>query len=341
MKFSRVNKKHNCQICGSYDWCGFSSDGKFAVCMREASDKPSKNGGWTHVLIEDDKPVRRIAPAPIKNPITTASVKRSAGELDAIYREFLGLLDLTNDHHFELKARGLDLTDIHLHGYKSIPAIEDENKNNIVNQILMRSICRNLASRFNLQHVPGFYFKNNAWHFVDYFNATGYLVPIRNAEHKIVALQLRRDDDRKPKYMLISSADKPRGASSGAPPHFAYLGIPGAHGSFKEIIVTEGALKANIIAAYSDTPTVGLVGVGCFDETFPLKLKEAFPNLAEVSIAFDMDAYTNDAVLKQRKRLQMTLEKINLKVSILSWNRLYKGFDDFLVNNTGQKRIAA
>ena len=106
-------------------------------------------------------------------------------------------------------------------------------------------------------------------------------------------------------------------------------------------IVTEGPLKANIIAEYTYTPTVGLVGVGCFDDAFPELLKEAFPNLENCLIAFDLDAATNPAVKSQRMRLQLTLEKLNLRSEVLSWNRHYKGFDDYLVNKSRAKKLAA
>jgi hypothetical protein len=148
--------------------------------------------------------------------------------------------------------------------------------------------------------------------------------------------------------MISTAADEyPDGASSGSPPHFATLNITDESGHlsyrhmFREVIVTEGSLKANIIAAYSNTPTVGLVGVGCFDDQFPQMLKNAFPNLDTVKIAFDMDALTNAQVKAQRDRLVLTLEKIKLRTKILSWNRLYKGFDDYLVNTANQHKLAA
>jgi hypothetical protein len=296
--------------------------------MRIESDNQARNGGWTHQLIFDDE--REVKPLPKPAPTAPPSASVSVNDLDTVYREFLRNLVLSHAHEAELNARGLGLTDIHLDGYKSMPT-----------RNYASTVCRRMEKDFNLSHVPGFYRLATNWHMVDYFNATGYLIPIRNAEHKTVALQLRRDDDRAPKYLMVSSSDKPRGASSGTPPHFAYLGIPGAPSSFREIIVTEGALKANIIAAYSNTPTVGLVGVGCFDDSFPMKLKAAFPNLETVKIAFDMDAATNPTVRHQRDRLVLTLEKINLRTRILSWNRLYKGFDDYLVNQQSNLKLAA
>jgi hypothetical protein len=59
----RVQRGHPCPICGRCDWCGIG-DG-IAICMRQASDRPTRNGGWIHRL--DGRrielpPVRPIAP---------------------------------------------------------------------------------------------------------------------------------------------------------------------------------------------------------------------------------------------------------------------------------------
>ncbi|MBN2582548.1 MAG: hypothetical protein JXL80_05725 [Planctomycetes bacterium] len=39
-------------MCGRGDWCGVSSDGTAAVCMRVESDRPVRNGGWLHRLTD-------------------------------------------------------------------------------------------------------------------------------------------------------------------------------------------------------------------------------------------------------------------------------------------------
>ena len=50
----KVSKESPCPICGKADWCGVAEKGKFAICMRVQSKKPSKNGGWIHALDLDD-----------------------------------------------------------------------------------------------------------------------------------------------------------------------------------------------------------------------------------------------------------------------------------------------
>jgi len=50
-EWGRVNRKHPCCICDRTDWCGTSPDGTLACCMRVKSDRPTKNGGWLHRII--------------------------------------------------------------------------------------------------------------------------------------------------------------------------------------------------------------------------------------------------------------------------------------------------
>ena len=50
----RVTRRHLCRICGKSDWCTFSTDGRVAICMREESNRPTKNGGWLHHLTGDE-----------------------------------------------------------------------------------------------------------------------------------------------------------------------------------------------------------------------------------------------------------------------------------------------
>ena len=46
----RVSKSKPCPICGRPDWCGIAGDDSLAICMRVESSRPSKNGGWVHIL---------------------------------------------------------------------------------------------------------------------------------------------------------------------------------------------------------------------------------------------------------------------------------------------------
>ena len=49
--WNRVNGQHPCAVCGKPDWCGYDDEGA-ACCMRIASDRPARNGGWIHNATE-------------------------------------------------------------------------------------------------------------------------------------------------------------------------------------------------------------------------------------------------------------------------------------------------
>jgi len=54
----RVSRRNPCPVCKAPDWCGITEDGVIAVCMRVESERPAKNGGWTHIV---GKPTGRPA----------------------------------------------------------------------------------------------------------------------------------------------------------------------------------------------------------------------------------------------------------------------------------------
>jgi hypothetical protein len=63
----RVTRQAPCPVCERPDWCGMSADGTAACCMRIQSDKPAKNGGWIHRLVDRPQtppppPLRRTPP---------------------------------------------------------------------------------------------------------------------------------------------------------------------------------------------------------------------------------------------------------------------------------------
>lgn len=335
-KLARAKRKRPCPICGKTDWCGISPDGKFALCNRvsDGAVKVSSTGSFVHVLIEDDPQKPRNARPKVVLIEKPKLSKTSAEHLNDVYEAFLHFNELAAGHAQNLRARGLDDIAIHLGDYKSMPTPVYANK-----------LAERLAKTYALEGVPGFYYQNG-WKFRTYGGVSGFFVPIKNPKGNIVGLTLRADGGQTwridgetvevPKYLLISSDGKPRGASSGTPHHFALLGRPLIRRDLNrlkttEIIVTEGALKANVIGEFVDVPVVGLVSVTTFDETFPALLKEIFPKLETAHIAFDMDAQTNPQVRMHRDRLELTLAKINLKTSITLWHSGAKGLDEHLV----------
>lgn len=56
----RVTPAEPCQVCGKPDWCTIGE--RYHCCMRIASDKPAKNGGWLHAIAGAE---RKALPPPV------------------------------------------------------------------------------------------------------------------------------------------------------------------------------------------------------------------------------------------------------------------------------------
>lgn len=336
MRLPRVTKKNPCKICGKPDFCGFAVNDEhqpvFAICMRVASLKQAKNGGYIHIL--DDSPRPTKPSVALKKSVLAAdpsAASRTIEEIDKTYRAFLCELVLSFDHENELARRGLNEVARYNGGYRSMPS-----------KIYATAVCKRLIKQgFDLRGIPGFYTdKQNNFHFVDYSSATGFIIPLKNELGQIRALQLRRDEALDPKYLLISSANYKDGTSCGAPFHVNRI-YPHKNKLFTSVIITEGVLKANVIAEITHSPVVGLIACTTFDESFAPQLQKVFPDLKECRIVFDMDFDTNKYVKAQRKRLADFLSAAGLTVKLLTWNKEFKGLDDYLLSTRSGLRRAA
>jgi hypothetical protein len=109
------------------------------------------------------------------------------------------------------------------------------------------------AARFDLHGVPGFYREAKEWQLNISDWQAGYFIPVRDLAGRIQALQIRRDDGA-PRYCWLSSSNKPDGTTSSAPLHFA---APHRLES-GSVIITEGALKSEVIAQFSDSAVIAL-----------------------------------------------------------------------------------
>ncbi len=315
----RVSRKRPCPVCGRTDWCSVRADESACICMRRPSDRPTRNGGFLHVFSFDETP-----PAPRPQPIITQPTtpeRAPVTRLDPVYTDLRRLhLVLSKQHREEkLNRRGLSDSAIEVNGYRSTPT-----------QGYAANVARALARDYDLTGIPGFYRDAGEWRLNFGEWTYGIIIPVRDTLHRIRALMIRRDDvSGSGKYIWLSSKDKPHGASPGAPPHFANVEAARASG---EIIVSEGALKSDVIAELTGQGVCGIAGVTNFTETFGADLRRALPELKRAVVAFDADFRTNENVRRGLDRLIRNLQSSGLKVSVRVWqSALGKGFDDALV----------
>ena len=166
--------------------------------------------------------------------------------------------------------------------------------------------------------VPGFYRVGQTWLTS---GPPGLLIPVRDREGRIAACQIRPDDSSHGKYLWLSSLGRPGGASSGAPCHYAKA-------NRTQFWITEGPLKADLVASRLGQPCLGVAGVSNWHSTIPL-----LGDVKEVILAFDEDqpGPVREAVEANARAFVQALAKRGVKVLKATWDwEQAKGVDDAL-----------
>jgi len=308
-KLQHVTAKHPCPVCDKPDWCSVSANGEVVVCMRvgDGAHKPTKNGGWLHLTVDPTRP-RNGYTAPLK-------IIAPASRRHVVYTALLERLPLEPRHRGHLQnVRLLSEDTITRCQFATVPTRDEGDR-----------IAAEIGAEYDLTNVPGFFWKENKPR-LRFAGVPGFFIPLRDHEGQISALEIRCDSAAPGKrYLLVSSADLTGGASSGAPPHFARpWQVRDA------LLITEGALKAEVIAEDLQQPVCGLVAVGTFDQRFGWQLRNKFPRLRHAGIAYDQE--DNEATARQKERLCKALEEAGLGVTVWEWPKEEgKGLDDFLI----------
>jgi hypothetical protein len=321
---TRCTRRKRCPVCNRDHFCSVSADGALAICTKKPSERQTRDGqAWIHILRYDDLPApQRLKPLALKP--TPATERADNERIVAVYADLLRLhLVLSEQHRKPLLARGLDDLSIGINGYASVPT-----------QLFATNVARALAREHDLRGVPGFYRVKDSWRMVSTGN--GFFVPVRGWDGRLRGMQVRRDDG-EPRYIWFSSAGREGGASSRSPVHYA-----NAHllKSTAEVTLTEGALKADVIAHLTGAPVIAAAGVTNFGADFATNLKQRFPNIKTCNIAFDMDVWQSLSVFAALERLAAQLEGAGFGVRVLEWSKEFKGFDDYLIAQLRRKEVA-
>lgn len=316
-----VEGKRTCPICRkTNEWdCNFTENGSLIYCKNVKNDSGETDslGKYKHTLKANDERKKIVVKQVLQNDVVE-TVKADASHLDRVYSAFLENLELKDRHIENLEERGFDTEQIHLNMYASVPGYEGTE------------IVYNLSKTFDLEGVPGFYFNDNHWRLNIAFS--GFYIPYRDEKSRIVGLQIRRDENVKDKYMWVSSDGKSKGTSSGSPLHFVNVDLIKER---KEVYVTEGALKADIIANLLDVGVIASAGINAIN---PNRIFEVFPEINKIILVFDMDWQTKEKVRLAYLRLLNILRERNVNIEVAVWDlTLGKGFDDVLVNKNYTK----
>ena len=228
---------------------------------------------------------------------------------DAVYRALLELLPLSAAHRAGLRARGLTDEAILQNGYRTLEYGKE----------LRDHLAAQLAARYDLNGVPGFFYSQSAWRMCAY---SGLLAPVRAADGRIQGVQIRRDNAEKRKYAWMSSAGKPYGTGARS-----WVHVTGDRGR-KEAVITEGPIKGDVSSCLTGGMLfICLPGVNAI--TF---LHDTLRELRVTQVweAFDMDKRCNPQVQAAVIRLRQEMQKAGIPCRMMAWDPAYKGIDDYL-----------
>lgn len=242
------------------------------------------------------------------------------------YRTLLSILNLSDKHREELRARGFTDKSIDFYQFKTMPS--DMLKFKIAKELLNKGCI--------LEGVPGFYKENGSWAINPY--PQGYLIPFVNVDGKISGFQVHNDapDKTHGKYMSLSSRGKDGGIKAHLEPHLV------GYKSQKEVYITEGALKsdcAKVLEMRLKKPRHAYLAIAGVNNT--AKLKESLLKLKEMGVeticdVFDMDKcgsksiQKNEYVEKALKKLEQIVTECGLIWKTYKWHDGTKGIDDHL-----------
>lgn len=271
-----------------------------------------------HQILDGDSP---SLPARPKEVVESAAPEKTyeAADIevrDRTYRTLLELLPLNSDHRSALRARGLSDEDIRSLGYKSSPRNPDQ-------------ICKTLLQKgCILEGVPGFY-KNDAgkWTLNVY---GGILIPFRNAKGQIQFFQVRTDRASNGKrYFAVSSKDMEEGTGAKTWVHIHKGKSPEW---WKNVCITEGALKADVASCLTGETFIAVAGVGNVGDLPRALCDLAYLGLEKVTLCYDMDKDKNRNVVNGENKIKRMLspEYLDIPYEVCTWPGEYKGIDDYL-----------
>ena len=294
------------------------------------------------------KPLKKPQPPPPPKEDDPAPI----AVRDATYRALLTLTNLLERHFRDLMARGLSEDQIKRNCYRSYPSDPKA-----VARQLQRMGC-------TLEGVPGFYKDTDGlWTMVTL--GPGILIPQRNSKGQIQGFQIRLDQIKPdgPRYISLSSRDRDHGAPAHSYVHFRR----GARG-ITEVVLTEGALKADVICALSGYSVISVPGVNS-QKYLPLAFKSLLKRgMKKIRIAYDMDSETNEHVRAAKEKLVQTLNctcpgcglvlpphkrhlatdgicpkcgnRMGIPHSTVKWDPEFKGLDDYLLHRKQGKETS-
>jgi hypothetical protein len=347
-RYKRVSRARPCLICGKPDWCSRAADESVSFCARitNGADRLSKKERWG-VFYHERAAIsqsRDFTGEPRNSLKQDFSIPLAPLEIrDYIYNALFRLSPASRHDIITIGAKGLRERGLtNYQDYGSLPAYT-KDRQELAEQLrlLLNQNFPNFvrANPSGLAHVPGFWIDKNGearlWQKRNYSQPL-LLIPYRNPSGKIQACQIRFTGilSQDAKRYLWLSVPKNNSAGCGTPIHFADWKEFGKSTGIKHILVTEGAIKADIVnKLLPEYFAIANSGIGCAQD-----LIVSISRGRSMRIAFDSDYHQNPSVIRQLARflrLRLADNRTNnshFPTEILHWSANHKGIDDALLN---------
>lgn len=324
------------------------SKGGVWKCFRECTGCPGNHGGGIldFYMLFFDCESRKEAYKQIKEtlePNNAVYVRRQAEEKEPVkqtqiadadvrdktYRALLSKLPLSKSHRNDLIKRGFSNDDIEAVGFRSIP----QSGLGMIAQAVVNDGCE-------VKGVPGFYQTKTGRTKVN-CHGSGYFIPYRDSEGRILAMQIRYDIDlsaakseeeknelKKKRYRMFTSSGKEGGTAANTVP---FYGIPGKAHNQKTVYVTEGGLKAAAAQSLSNGWFTAIPGVSTYEAWKTLLAYFKEQKVDTIVDAFDSDRATNQSVANAIDKLHSIAKEYGYEMETWNWGTEQKGVDDYLL----------
>lgn len=231
------NNKYCCSRCGA----GGFSIGLYAKirnidnksAYRELLDKECFSLNKSHITIS---PINEIA---------------DIDKRDQVYRTFLNMLKLENNHKKYLLSQGFLTSSIENQMYRSIPK----------NYIKRRLVANALKRQYDLSGVPGFYQEEDfVWNFS---SSKGFFVPLFDDNNKIQALSIHLDKPyNETSDIWFSSSGKINGTGTKN-----WIRKNNIDTNTKTVVLTDNLILSNLI---TDVLNVPVIAFSCISNSYQI-----------------------------------------------------------------------
>lgn len=263
---------------------------------------------------------------------------------DKANQAILEAMPLSDRHKKDLMERGVEEKDLFRFKYGSYRVNAKEDEVAFARAILNRGI--------SLKGIAGVYTGKDGSRCLRTM-MQGILIPYVNENRQILGFQIRKNNEDlkrsksgklKDKYICLSSNGLRGGAKCTGLYHFSFNWVYVLKGKkFRpdyspSVLITEGALKADLIHYFSGENVIAIPGVNNIKP-----LKEVFRLLKENGVeeiidCFDMDYVSNNDVRAAMDQLRAMVISTGLRYTRNDWpvesptGENLKGYDDYLKN---------